>query len=125
MGLALGRTPWLRTTPQAVVVRRSVQMNELSAALFMTSVEDRLRRLEAGQAALLGVTMRLLARSFQETGISKAIWNEVIERTALASEELQRRPGLPDNERRKMVEVARIIRTFTRTTDAPKRENMQ
>jgi hypothetical protein len=93
--------------------------------LDLEVIEERLRRLEAGQAALLGITMRLLARSFQETGIPKAVWNEVIERTALASEEFRRRPGLSEREKQKMTEVARIIRTFVRTGDEPKRHNVQ
>lgn len=100
-------------------------MNGVSSALYIATVEERLRRLEARQAALLGVTMRLLARSFQETGIPKAVWNEVIERTALASEEVKSRPGLSEREKQKMAEVARIIRTFSRTSDEPKRHNVQ
>jgi hypothetical protein len=100
-------------------------MKGVSSALYMASIEDRLRRLEAGQAALLGVAMRLLARSFQETGIPTTVWNEVIERTALAAEEFQRRPGLPEPEKQKMVEVARIIRTYARTSTEPKRQHVQ
>lgn len=97
----------------------------MSTGLDPNAVEARLRRLEASHASLLGVAMRLLARSFQETGIPTSVWNEVIERTALSSEEFRRRPGVSEDEKQKMTEVARIIRTFTRTSDASKRRNVQ
>ncbi len=93
--------------------------------MHLANMEERLRRLEASHASLLAVAMRLLARSFQETGIPKEVWNEVIERSAAASEHLKTRPGLTEKDRRKVDEVTRIIRSFSRLAKAPKGRNIQ